>query len=845
MNITWLGDPACNKLELVGGKAANLSRLASFYQIPPGFCLTTDAFRASRMEEKPSIMMTPTIEEELQKAYEKLCAFSDGSTSVAVRSSAVDEDSGGDSFAGQHETFLNVTCFDSVKDAVRCCWESAFSDQALAYRKERSLGADDIRIAVLVQQLVNSDVAAVIFSANPITGDDEEVVINGSWGLGESIVSGTVSPDTTILRKIDFSLSSQQIGKKEVMTIRTADGTREVEVPALMQAVPALSENQNSELAELALTLEKEMGLAVDAECAYQDGRLYLLQCRPITTVSAAEKSAGTPIPTPPDFPVVWEDPEEEKLAWKFTDMHHPNPIKPLEQDIDLPLLALSKVVDHYGAQVEFKTRIINGYRYSTKIPLVADTQTALYDRRMDKNLEVAASRIEELWEHEWFPEIKRLLAVWDTFDLTASSMSDLLIHLDETTKRLYDLWVVHFLIIRPMYFAMAQFNTLYKDLFGRDETFAAMKLLQGIPNKTVETGHALYELALKAERTPAVSRVLLETPETEVVAVLKATPGVAGFLSEFESYLEEYGKRSDLWDISEVSWIEDPTPAVKSLKDYILRQDNDPRKEFARLADEREQAVQVALDSLKDYPKPVIGTFTAKLRSAQVATVLSEDHGFWIDAGGTYRMRRVFMEFGDRFTRAGVLEEADDVFFLRMVELRETATALPTLDRRELVKTRKLEHSRYKALTPPKKLGTAPPNAPDNKENARSLFIGGEPQVSDDSTIIRGYSGSPGKARGTARIISSITEAEQVQPGDVLVAVTTSPAWTPLFASVAAVVTDTGGLLSHCAVVAREYSLPAVVGTGSGSYIIQNGQTVEVDGDAGVVRILDGTAES
>jgi phosphoenolpyruvate synthase/pyruvate phosphate dikinase len=204
---------------------------------------------------------------------------------VAVRSSAVDEDGDVASFAGQHETYLNIAGVDAIVAAVRRCWKSALTPRALAYRRERGLATDRVGLAVLIQQLVAADVAAVLFSANPLTGARDEIVINASWGLGESIVGGTVTPDTYVARKAGGALLSRTLAEKRRMTVAVRGGTREVDVPRLLQAQPTLSDAQVAELAALAGSLEQGMGWPVDVECAYASGTLYLLQCRPITTL--------------------------------------------------------------------------------------------------------------------------------------------------------------------------------------------------------------------------------------------------------------------------------------------------------------------------------------------------------------------------------------------------------------------------------------------------------------------------------------------------------------------------------------------------------------------------------
>jgi pyruvate,water dikinase len=280
MDILWLDETACQDAAQVGGKAANLSKLAAAHRVPPGFCVTAKAYTRWGGDWVPAALY-----EGVAVAYAMLgkrCGVE--APSVAVRSSAVDEDGGAASFAGQHETYLNVIGALPVADAVARCWASARSERALEYRRQQGLSGDG-RPAVLVQQLVPADVAAVVFSANPVTGARDEVLINASWGLGESIVGGTVTPDAWTLRRGDLSVASRQIGEKRRMTVRAPDGTREVEVPRLMRAQPAIHEGQAAEMARLALALENEMGWPVDIECAWNAGQLYLLQCRPITTL--------------------------------------------------------------------------------------------------------------------------------------------------------------------------------------------------------------------------------------------------------------------------------------------------------------------------------------------------------------------------------------------------------------------------------------------------------------------------------------------------------------------------------------------------------------------------------
>src|SRR5215210_1692168 len=282
-NILWLGDRACNDPAEVGGKAAHLSRLAADYQVPPGFCLTATAFDPDHSADAP---LPTALAAALAAAYEALaCRVGVPDVPVAVRSSALDEDGDLASFAGQHETELNVVGVDDVLDAVVRCWASGRNERAMAYREQQGLDTKGVRLAVLVQQLIKADTSAVVFSANPVSGNRDEVVVTASWGLGESLVSGTVTPDTWVVRKADLAVKEERLGAKERMTVAVTGGTREVAVPRLLRERASLSEAQVAELAELAVELEEKMGRPVDIETAFAGDLLYLLQCRPITTL--------------------------------------------------------------------------------------------------------------------------------------------------------------------------------------------------------------------------------------------------------------------------------------------------------------------------------------------------------------------------------------------------------------------------------------------------------------------------------------------------------------------------------------------------------------------------------
>jgi pyruvate,water dikinase len=228
MSLLWLGDPKSFDAALVGGKAANLSRLARLYhRVPDGFSLPVSVMDEAHLRD---------LRNDIIRAVSDMMACRSLNDFIAaVRSSAVDEDGAAASFAGQHETYLNIVGADAIIQAVTRCWESARSERALEYRRQQGLSLEHPQIAVLVQQLVASDVSAVVFSANPITGNRNEVVINASWGLGESIVGGTVTPDMFVVRKSDVAVISRVLADKQHMTVSAPGGTREVDVPRFLR----------------------------------------------------------------------------------------------------------------------------------------------------------------------------------------------------------------------------------------------------------------------------------------------------------------------------------------------------------------------------------------------------------------------------------------------------------------------------------------------------------------------------------------------------------------------------------------------------------------------------------
>lgn len=547
------------------------------------------------------------------------------------------------------------------------------------------------------------------------------------------------------------------------------------------------------------------------------------------------------PIPLPADFPVVWERPEDAHAFWERETMHMPGQATVLDGALACRWVneGFNAACEDYSMPIRDTYWRANSYVYQSIAPVSHDPEVLeSLGRTSQERLGAVIGKQVELWETEWLPEIKELLARWRAFDLIGTSAAGLITHLRDTLAWSERAWHVHFMVALPVVVSMSLFDDLYADLLGGDDPYGAFRLLQGQDNLSLQVDRDLYALSRTALASDEVRGILETTTAADVVGKLGATADGRGFLSQLDAFLAEHGRRTSLYiSVSAPSWIEDPTALVTVLQDAVTQPERDHAAELEALAEEREQLTATARERLAAYPEAVRGQFEFLLSAAQQGSVLQEDHNYWIDSQIVYEVRRVVLEFGRRIAERGGIATREDVFHLRLEELGDFSA-----DLRAVVAERKREIERFRTVVSPPVLGTLPPGPPPDDPISRSVIkmFGGQPPESGSPDVFYGMAGSPGVARGRARIVRSLGEGEALQHGEVLVAPTTAPPWTPLFARAAAIVTDAGGILSHCAVVAREYSIPAVVGTKRATIVLRDGQLVEVDGTSGSVRIVE-----
>jgi len=578
---------------------------------------------------------------------------------------------------------------------------------------------------------------------------------------------------------------------------------------------------------------------------------------------STQTPTPGQLIPMPPNFQVRWDDPQDAKLTWMSIPQFK-TPISPLIYAvIGTFLVGGNAGFEEAGLPFQIRVERINTYPYMGMVPKAAPPDVVmkgmgLLNRAapgmfkmmmgkmgdgMSKQQEAALNpiieRFDAYWNDELLPEIKQHIAYFESSDLRGMSLDQLRAHLAEAIKRGERMGALHG-VVMPMLFAMSQFEELYCELFEGATTLDALQLTQGFDNKTMEGDRALWRLSRAARSIPEVREILSKHAAGEVITALEKSAASQQFLADLHKWLAYYGQRlNSVFALDQPSWIEDPTPAIQNLQAYVSMPDSRPEMEPATLAAEREKAVAEARAKLAGYPQPIAARFETLLKAAQVAAIVHEDHNFWIDQRFFYHIRRVILEFGGRLAQAGTLDAANDVFYLTPDELKTGRD----ISMKQLVQERKTEMEQFSQVTPPPMLGTAPAfEMTDGGSMVRAMFKGEmspAPTGNSEMNKVKGLPGSAGVSRGTARVIRSLTEAGKLQPGDVLVAIATEPPWTPLFATATAIVTDSGGVLSHSAVVAREYRIPAVVGTGNATSTFHDGQLLEVDGNAGTVRVV------
>lgn len=576
----------------------------------------------------------------------------------------------------------------------------------------------------------------------------------------------------------------------------------------------------------------------------------------------------GKAIVPPENFPVTWEDPRDASLAW-HPDNHSPHPMAPLSYSVAARVLGgFNDAFPQLGLPIRFRLAAINGYPYATVVPTAAPPEavqrtlgvvnrfapgvvkmlTARMAAQMTKQqldkLYPLFARFDAYWEEDLLPDIDQHLAFFESSDLRGLSQAQLNAHFDEGLNRAQKIGELHARAALPAMAAMSMFEELYGELLPDRHPLDGLRLLQGFDNRTMAGDRALRRLSRVALTMSPVQQALTENAAGDVIPALQRSANGGRFLAELDAFLHRYGQRlDDFGQLTEPSWIEQPETVIACLQACVTQPEADPDAERARLAAAREEAIAEARAHLAGYPQVVMDEFETLLGAAQAGVAIKEDN-HWVIERLFYQMRRLALEFGRRLVESNALATVEDVFYLTGDEMLAAGAGTAPLPAPERLQQRKAKREHFMHIMPPPLLGTAPAFVPEDESPFGRALKKADgamaPGGGGDAQVLYGQPGAVGVARGKARIVRTLAEAGKLHPGDVLVAKSTMPPWTPLFGIAVAVVTDTGGVLSHCAVVAREYRIPAVVGTGRATERFQDGQFLEVNGDEGIVRMID-----
>lgn len=549
-------------------------------------------------------------------------------------------------------------------------------------------------------------------------------------------------------------------------------------------------------------------------------------------------KQVGTELPTPPNFPVDWIDDEENTYLWRWDDIHSPLPVTPMSLSVNEYTSAPRPAEGDEPAKPPTRStrKRIHGYSYSTSLP---DESTP--EQKEAKQAETAEqiASVHKRWDEEFLPTIQKHFKYMRSKDLNAASDDELLVLLDEFLEMHRQHWKIHGMVVTPMHVSADQMADMYREIMDDVPDEEPYILLQGLDNKSLETDRALQALTDVARSSAEVSEIFA----TEHTAVginqgLSSSEEGQEFIKHLNAFLDVYGYRPTGFDISFPTWKEDQTFIFLNVKNYLAQPPRDLDKEKTELIAESEKYLAEILKKLEGDAR--LDAFDKAYQASRELWHLKEDHAFFIDQGSNAMMRIIIAHIGRRLAEIGYLDNPEDVFYITLDELRAGLEGNASEDIKANAKERRAYRDQYSAVIPPKFLGTMPPEGSDTFASAFRRMSGPITLLESDldAGILRGVPGSAGVTTGTARVIRAPEEFGKIRPGDVLVCTSTSPTWTPLFGSVSALVSDSGGVLSHTAIVAREYKLPAVVGVNSGTATISDGQLITVDGDRGVVTI-------
>lgn len=860
-----------SSLPQVGGKGANLGEMTQAgFPVPGGFCVTTDAYKdfiatspemadffadlaasapndldrlralGDRIRTHLQRLPVPApIRDAVIQAWKKQGTDS----SYAIRSSATAEDLPNASFAGQQDTYLNIKGEEELLQHVRKCWASLFTDRALSYRAKNGFDHREVYLAIVVQQMVLPDISGIMFTADPANGNRTVVSIDAGFGLGEALVSGLVSAD--LYKVKNHTVINKKISRKKLAIYPLPEGgTVTRDLPAAEQEKQVLTDQQLTALAALGKKIERHYGRPQDIEFCAVNGEFFIVQSRPVTTLYPL-----------PDIP---QQPLRVLLSFGHVQMMT-DAMEPLGLSV-LKILFPADIFKEAGGRIFIDLTDLLHYKIAR---LVFPKLLTNADEAMSRAVETIVKRPEFLAgrgaANATAPAaVRKLLgpifrAAWTNLrtgdpKMGKPQVEDFMRQRIARTRRALDglqgadrlravqreldillLDVLHAVIPHVLPGLIA--SVLLKKIIIRKFKDAAEfnRLNKSLPgNVTSEMGLELGDLADMLRELPEVREYLKTAADPTFYAGLDRIPGGKVFGQAFEGFIDKYGMRCPgEIDLTNPRWYEAPTQLVSALLSHLRSlKPGEHRRRFAEGEKEAEAAARRILASAEGnyFQSRILARLIAVFRNCGG---LREHHKYLLVAV-MGESKKAIMEEAGELVKKGALAQAEDVYFLRLDELiqllEDNLANVP-----ELIARRREQYQWHQSLKPPRVM---------TSEGEIVTVPARRGPVPEDTLI--GSPVSAGVAEGIARVILR-PENAVLNQGEILVAPHTDPGWTPLFQSAIAIVTEVGGLMTHGAVIAREYGIPAVVGVDDATTLIKDGQKLRVDGTQGQVSIVDG----
>ncbi|WP_267414108.1 phosphoenolpyruvate synthase [Bacillus sp. GC_Bacil_1] len=854
------------QLALVGGKGLNLGELTNIQgiQVPEGFCVTTVGYEKAieqneelqtllqqltklKMEERAQIgemskkirevIMAVEIPTDVMEAVAHYLSRFGNEHAYAVRSSATAEDLPYASFAGQQDTYLNIIGEEAILQHVRKCWASLFTERAVTYRMQNGFEHKQVSICVVVQKMVFPEASGILFTADPITSNRKVLSIDASFGLGEALVSGLVSADNYKVK--EGEISETMIATKKIAIYALKEGGTETkQIDPVQQKLQTLSEQQILQLAQIGRQIEAYFGCPQDIEWCLAHDTIYIVQSRPITTLY--------PIPEV-------NDGENHVYISVGHQQMMTDAMKPL--GLSFFLLTTSAPMRKAGGRLfvdatqQLALPASRDYLINTlgkSDPLVRDALTTIIERDdfiqllpddekekdLSKNVPSASSQQQPENDPEIvtnliknsqtsIEELKRNMQTKSGVDVLDFILEDI----QQLKKVLFNSQSIA--IIMAGMNASSWINEKMEQWLG--EKNAADVLSQSVQNNiTSEMGLALLDVADVIRPYPEVIAYLQHVEDDSFLDELIQFKGGEKVRDAIDAFLNKYGMRcSGEIDITKTRWSEQPATIIPMILNHIRDFEYGASKrkfeEGLQEAVKKEEELVNRLQHLPDSKQKVEET-KRMIRNIRNCIGYREYPKYGM-VNRYFIYKQALLKEAEQLVQSGVIHEVDDIYYLTFEELHEVVRT-NKLDY-ELIQKQKNDYKLYEKLTPPRIM-----------TSDGEIITGKYKRENLPADAIVGLPVSSGVIEGRARVILNMEEAN-LEEGDILVTAFTDPGWTPLFVSIKGLVTEVGGLMTHGAVIAREYGLPAVVGVENATKIIKDGQRIRVHGTEGYIEVL------